>query len=193
MKKIENDIQNCLLCGNLTKLNCKTISYGTNTDFLFIGESPAKNGWLLTGRAFYDSNNKLLPTGKVLDRLLTILNLTIDDITFTEACKCYIPDRHLLKQSTINCLSFLKRQIIELQSKILIPLGEHPTRILLSDITFKNFNEVVGRKYVINILGEDKIVIPIYHPSPINPKGYKDNVVIFEKIKETYEEMKCLK
>ena len=26
-------------------------------------------------------------------------------------------------------------------------------------------------------------LIPIYHPSPLNPKGYKDNVSIFEKLK----------
>lgn len=27
-------------------------------------------------------------------------------------------------------------------------------------------------------------LLPIYHPSPLNPKGYKDNIAIFNKLKE---------
>ena len=27
-------------------------------------------------------------------------------------------------------------------------------------------------------------LIPIYHPSPLNPKGYKENIPIFEKLKK---------
>lgn len=189
MVDIEQAIQKCDKCTGLTKLTCATISYGTNSDLLFIGESPAKNGWILTGRAFYDKNSKFLPTGRILNKLLSILNLSIDDITFTEACKCYIPDRNLLKQSSKNCLLFLERQIDSLNSKILIPLGEHPTRILLPDMSFKRFGEVVGKKYVVEIMGKEKIIIPIYHPSPINPKSYSNNIVVFEKIKEIYDEL----
>lgn len=181
--EIEKDIQNCELCDGLTKLNCNTISYGSNTDILFVGESPAKNGWLLTGRAFYDANDKLLPTGRILNELLKILDLTIDEITFTEACKCHIPDRKLLTQTSINCLKFLQQQILELNSKIIVPLGEHPTRILISE-KFSKFGDVVGRVFETNLDGKDIVIIPIYHPSPINPKGYRDNVEIFETIKE---------
>lgn len=183
INNIEEDIQKCKLCKDLIKLNCNTISYGNNTDILFVGESPAKNGWILTGKAFYDINNKLLPTGKVLNELLKILNLTIDDITFTESCKCYISDRKLLKKISINCFNFLERQIKELNSKIIIPLGEHPTRLLI-DKDFKKFGDVVGKVYKRDILGNTVLIIPIYHTSPINPKGYKDNIFIFEKIRE---------
>lgn len=182
MENIEKEIQECNLCEDLIKLKCNTISYGKDTKILFIGESPAKNGWIATGRAFYDRNNKLLPTGKVLNNLLKIIDLTIDDITFTEACKCCISNRKQLKQSALNCLPFLERQILELNSKILIPLGEHPTRILLKDIKFEKFGDIVGNAYE-RIIGTEKvIIIPIYHPSPINPKGYKNNIPIFELI-----------
>jgi uracil-DNA glycosylase family 4 len=181
IKEIEKEIQKCYLCEAVTKLRCNTNSYGSNTDILFIGESPAKNGWIVTGKAFYDINNKLLPTGKVLNELLKIINLTINEITFTEACKCCIPDRRMLKQSSINCLPFLEKQIVELGSKIIVPLGEHPTRILLNE-KFNKFADVVGKVYEKNILGKNVLIIPIYHPSPINPKGYKNNLPIFEKI-----------
>ncbi len=178
---IENDIQKCRACSGLTKLGCNTISYGTNTGLIFVGESPAKNGWILTGRAFYDGNGKLLPTGRVLNKLLKILDLSIDDITFTEACKCHIPDRKLLKQASANCLTFLERQIVGLGAKVVIPLGEHPTRILIRE-NFSKYRDVVGKTFRRNILGKEVLIIPIYHPSPINPKSYHENVPIFEAI-----------
>lgn len=181
--KIEEDIQKCQLCSNLIKLKCNTIYFGKDTNLLFVGESPAKNGWILTGRAFYDAKDKLLPTGKVLNKLLGILDLTIDDITFTEACKCHIPDRKLLKQTSINCLPFLEKQIIELGTKIIIPLGEHPTRILLNE-EFNFFSDVVGKVFEKKLGNKKVLIIPIYHPSPINPKGYKNNLEIFDLIKE---------
>lgn len=183
LKEIEQDIQNCKECSGLTKLNCNTISLGKNTDILFVGESPAEKGWILTGRAFYDIKNKLLPTGRILNELLKIIDLTIDDITFTEACKCHIPDRKMLKQSSKNCLPFLEKQIAQLNSKIIVTLGEHPTRILI-DKDFKKYGDVVGIPFKKRILNKEVLVIPIYHPSPINPKSYKNNIPIFEIIKK---------
>jgi uracil-DNA glycosylase family 4 len=88
----------------------------------------------------------------------------------------------MLKQASINCFPFLERQIAKLKVKILIPLGEHPTRILLKNHEFKKFSDVVGRVFEMEIEGEKILVIPIYHPSPINPKGYRDNVAIFKEI-----------
>ena len=183
LTKVEEEIQNCNICKDLIKLKCNTISYGKNTDILFVGESPAKNGWILTGKAFYDSKNKLLPTGKVLNELLKIINLNIDEITFTEACKCHIPNRKILKETSINCLPFLESQIIELDSKIIIPLGEHPTRILINE-NFTKFGDVAGKIFEKEFDNKKIYIIPIYHPSPINPKGYKNNIEIFNTIKE---------
>lgn len=184
MNKIEEKIQECNLCPNLIKLKCNTVSYGKNKDILFIGESPSKNGWIVTGKAFYNSDNKLLPTGRNLDKLLKIIDLTIDDITFTEACKCHIPDRKMLYQTAKNCLIYLKEQIFILKPKILIPLGEFPTRVLLETESFKKFGDIAGKEFIINIKDKSFIVIPIYHPSPINPKSYIKNVPIFKKIKD---------
>lgn len=185
LEVIEQKIKACQNCLGLTKLSFNTVSLGQNTDILFIGESPAKNGWLLTGKAFYDQKDKLLPTGRILNNLLKILDLTIDDITFTETCKCYIPDRKILKEASRNCSKFLKKQIIELDTKIIIPLGEHPTRILINE-NFKQFKEVAGQKFYRKFNNKKILIIPIYHPSPINPKSYQNNIPIFETIKKEY-------
>ncbi len=185
MNTIDEQIEKCNLCQNVIKFKFNTVSFGKNKDLLFIGESPAKNGWCITGKAFYDINNKILPTGRVLNELLNIIGLGIDDITFTEACKCQVSDRKDLKEYSANCLNFLREQILKINPKIIIPLGDHPTRIILKDLVkYKNFSEVVGKEFDININKSIYKVVPIYHPSPISPIGYRCNVPIFEHLKE---------
>lgn len=43
MEDIKNKISNCNLCRNLPKLTHKSLQYG-KTNFIIIGESPAKDG-----------------------------------------------------------------------------------------------------------------------------------------------------
>ena len=69
-------------------------------------------------------------------------------------------------------------QIDILTPKLIITLGEFPTRNLLN-FKFDKFKDVVGNIYEV----DGYKVLPIYHPSPISPKGYKDNIPIFEKLK----------
>ena len=71
----------------------------------------------------------------------------------------------------------MEQQLEILQPKLIITLGEFPTRNLL-DFKFKRFQEVVGNIYEVN----GYKILPIYHPSPISPKSYKGNVPIFEKL-----------
>ena len=66
-----------------------------------------------------------------------------------------------------------------LNPKLIITLGEFPTRNLLN-FKFNKFLDVVGNIYEVN----GYKILPIYHPSPISPKSYKDNVPIFETLKE---------
>ena len=70
-------------------------------------------------------------------------------------------------------------QLKVLNPKLIITLGEFPTRNLL-DFKFDKFADVVGNVYEVN---EYKI-LPIYHPSPISPKSYAGNVPIFKMIEE---------
>ena len=70
-------------------------------------------------------------------------------------------------------------QLRILNPKLVITLGEFPTRNLLN-FKFNKFSEVVGNVYEVN----GYKILPIYHPSPISPKSYKGNVSIFEKLEE---------
>ena len=69
------------------------------------------------------------------------------------------------------------KQLKILNPKLIITLGEFPTRNLLN-FKFKKFSDVVGNIYEV----DGYKILPIYHPSPISPKSYIDNVPIFEKL-----------
>ena len=181
LSDIDNKIYKCNLCKNLVEHfpNGKTISIGKNNDIVILGEAPANNGWRKSGKAWYDVNNKLLPSGVVLQKLLDIINIKIEDTYFLEAIKCYPLDRKSLKKCGTNCKPFLLEQLNVIKPKVVLSLGDAATRSLIN-IKYKSFSEVVGKEFNINGIR----LIPIYHPSPISPMSYKGNVPIFEKLKE---------
>ncbi len=182
MEKIQKKIINCSLCGDLPKLIENSVQYGT-TKFIVIGESPAKDGWIESKRAFYNTSGKLQGSGRVLEKLLNNIGLSIQDIYFTECCKCIIEDRKHLEKCSNNCLPILIEQLNSLPCKIILTMGMHPTQAILKT-KLKKFADVVGKEFEIKLGNNQYKLIPIYHTSPLNPKGYKYNVPIFEKIKE---------
>lgn len=70
------------------------------------------------------------------------------------------------------------KQLEILKPKLIITLGEFPTKNILN-FNFLKFSDVVGQIYEVN----NYKVLPIYHPSPISPKSYKGNIPIFEHLK----------
>lgn len=60
-------------------------------------------------------------------------------------------------------------------------MGKYSTQALLG-IKIKKFVDYVGKIFEIKINKTYK-VLPIYHPSPLNPKGYKDNIPFFQTLK----------
>lgn len=73
MDDIQKKINECKLCGNLPKLSQNSLQIG-KTPFVIIGESPAKDGWIISKRAFYNKDCKLQASGKVLEKLLNNIN-----------------------------------------------------------------------------------------------------------------------
>lgn len=178
--KLDKEIYNCQKCATLVEKfpNDKTVFLGKDNDIILIGEAPANNGWRKSHQVWKNTNGKTLPSGIVLEKLFSIIDRSIFETTFIESVKCYPLERKNLKTCSKNCKNFMIEQIKILNPKLIITLGEHPTRNIL-DLKFDKFSSVVGNIYEI----EGFKVIPIYHPSPISPKSYKDNVPIFEKIK----------
>lgn len=184
MKDIQEKILKCSLCGDLPKLTDISMQIG-KTNLVIIGESPAKDGWIQSKRAFYNTSNKLQATGRVLEKLLNNIGLSIEDIYFTECCKCIIENRNKLEECSKNCLPILINQLSNIPCNILLTMGLHPTQAILQT-KIKKFSNFVGKEFKILLGDREYILIPIYHPSPLNPKDYKDNVPIFEKLKNKY-------
>ena len=182
MNNANEKIIKCSLCGALPKLVENSIQYG-RTRFIIIGESPAKDGWIKSKRAFYNTSGKLQGTGRILEKLLNNIGLSISDIYFTECCKCIIEDRTKLESCSNNCMPILIEQLISVPCDIILTMGLHPTQALLKT-KIKKFADYVGKEFYISLGIKEYKLIPIYHPSPLNPKGYKDNVPIFENIKK---------
>ena len=181
LQEIDKEIHKCNLCKDMVEKfpNSKTVSIGKNNDILILGEAPANNGWRKSGKTWYDINNKLLPSGIVLQKLLDIVDIKLEDTYFLEAIKCYQIDRKYLKLCNNNCKQHLLKQLEIINPKIILTLGDSATKALL-DIKYNKFSEVVGKQYNLN----NYIVIPIYHPSPISPKSYIGNIEIFNNLKE---------
>ena len=180
LNDVDKEIHNCNLCDDMVEKfpNSKTVSIGKNNDIVILGEAPANNGWRKSGRAWYDVNNKLLPSGVVMQKLLDILDISLEDTYFLEAIKCYPKDRKYLKKCSINCKNFLLKQLKIIKPKIVLSLGDAATKTIL-DIKYKKFSDVVGKEYKLDGI----TIIPIYHPSPISPNSYKGNIEIFNELK----------
>ena len=152
---------------------------GSDDRVLILGESPAKNGWRTSGRAWYKPNGEITASGKVLKKLLAQIGIVLEDLFFTEAAKCTPANAKRVKECVEKCRPFLAEQLKIIRPRVIVPLGVHATKSLLS-APFKRFADVVGRAHAT----EFGIVIPIYHPSPISPAGYKKNVPIMGVILE---------
>lgn len=176
---IDEEIHNCDMCLEMIEKfpNSKTVSFGKQKDIVILGEAPANNGWRKSGIAWYDTNHKLLPSGVVLQKLLNLINLTIEDTFFLEAIKCYPLDRKYLNKCGNNCKKFLFMQLEEINPKVILSLGDSATKTIL-DFKYKKFSDVVGKVFDVNGFK----VIPIYHPSPILPLSYKGNEGIFKNL-----------
>lgn len=181
LEKIDEQVNKCNLCKDLVEKfpNAKTVYLGKDNDIILIGEAPANNGWRKSKMLWKDINGKVLPSGVILQKLFNIINRDIFDTTFLESVKCYPIDRKNLKTCSNNCKSIMLQQLDILKPKLIIALGEFPTRNILN-FKFNKFSEVVGNIYEI----DNYKVLPIYHPSPISPKSYKGNEPIFYKLKE---------
>jgi uracil-DNA glycosylase family 4 len=185
LKLIDTQVKNCNLCNDMVEKfnNNTTVSFGRKSNILIVGEAPANNGWRKSGIAWYDVNQKLLPSGKVLQKLLDIINIRLEDTTFIEAIKCYPKDRKYLSECSKNSKKILDEQIKILNPDIILLLGDSATKAALG-LNYKKYSDIVGNNIIKKIGNKNTIIIPIYHPSPISPKSYKGNVDIFTKIKQ---------
>jgi uracil-DNA glycosylase family 4 len=154
---------------------------GLGKKVLILGESPAPNGWIISGKACYKPDGKILPTGKRLNELLKPMELSVEICGFTEICKCFVSKRTELESCSKKCWPILIRQIENNDYNLLVVLGVKTTEIL-SKIIQKKLT--MGSIQDIEINNKKYKILPIFHPSPINPTGHSKNIDVFTKLQD---------
>ncbi len=143
-----------------------------NAEIFFIGEAPGAKedelGIPFVGRA-----------GQELDKMLNGLQLNLDDCYIANVLKFRPPkNRDPRKEEIVSHLPYLFEQIQIIQPKVLVPLGNYATKLVLSKFNVDDMKNIQGvselhaQEFDVKV-GENHFkVFPIYHPSAMmyNPK-----------------------
>lgn len=152
---------------------------GIGRDVLVVGEAPARDGWRISGKAFYNLEGKLIPTGKYLNELLDEFGLRIETCSFTDLVKCYVgQDRRLLKECGRKCWPIFVKQVRGMEFKLIIILGANTLEVW-NDAAQTELR--IGELSTCNLGGVDCYVLPIYHTSPQYPFGRTKNRGIVQR------------
>ena len=163
LREIEEQIINCRKCPLWQKRRNAVPGEGNpSARVMFIGEAPGYQEDV-EGRPFVGAAGKLL-TSLIED----ILGLRREDVYITNVVKCRPPNNRDPKPDEIEaCSPYLDRQISIIMPDIIVCLGRHSAKYILSKAGAK-FKSILSIRGKINYLrvGEKEIrVIATIHPA----------------------------
>ena len=164
----------CDLCCNRTQ-----VVFGVgrkDAEILFIGEGPGEQEDL-QGKPFVG------PAGKLLDDMLSIIDLDRTKVYIANIVKCRPPmNRDPKEEEQSACIDFLRRQTALIQPKIIVCLG----RIAAQRIIYPEYR--ITREHGTWINRNGVWLTAIYHPSALlrdlgkRPETFEDLLEIRRKI-----------
>lgn len=164
----------CDLCRNRTQ-----VVFGVgrrDAEILFVGEGPGEQEDLL-GEPFVG------PAGKLLDDMLSIIDLDRTKVYIANIVKCRPPmNRDPKEEEQVACIDFLRRQTALIQPKIIVCLG----RIAAQKIIYPEYR--ITREHGTWINRNGVWLTAIYHPSALlrdlgkRPDTFEDLLEIRRKI-----------
>ena len=172
-----DSIKDCLECPlGKTRKNIVLGEGNPNANIVFVGEAPGKQedlqGLPFVGRS-----------GKLLDKMLSSINLSRDDVYILNVLKCRPPDnRDPSKMEIEKCEPYLKRQLKIIKPKLIVALGR------ISAMTILRTKESLTnmRNQIFDYEGIDFLVT--YHPAALlrNPNFKKYAWEDFKLIRDKY-------
>jgi len=162
IESLSTEINNCKKCDLWRTRNKPLVGDGSiNAEILVIGESP---GYYedLQGRAFVGE------AGKILDRLLDLVNLKRKDIYITNVLKCHPPRNHNPNRHEIDsCIQYLYRQVEIIKPKIIMALGKFASKEIFDkyNLDFSRISELHGKVFEAEKSFGKMKIIPLYHPA----------------------------
>jgi len=163
LREIEEQIINCRKCPLWQKRRNAVPGEGNpSARVMFIGEAPGYQEDV-EGRPFVGAAGKLL-TSLIED----ILGLRREDVYITNVVKCRPPNNRDPKPDEIEaCSPYLDRQISIIMPDIIVCLGRHSAKYILSKAgaKFKSILSIRGKINYISVGQKEIRVIATIHPA----------------------------
>lgn len=138
-----------------------------NADILFVGEAPGRNEDL-QGEPFVGA------AGKNLDKMLSKVGLSLEDIYVANILKCRPPEnRDPSSEEISRHTPWLLKQIKEMKPKVVCSLGNYSTKFFLAKGVIEDMKKqegitkLHGKVMDIEMDGVKFRLIPLFHPAAI--------------------------
>ena len=178
-ESLERECSNCRNCGLCTGRTNVVFGVGNReADVMFIGEGPGEQEDL-KGEPFVG------PAGKLLDDMLSIIDLNRKNSYIANIVKCRPPgNRDPKEEEQDSCIGYLHNQISLIQPRIIVCLG----RIAAMRMIRQDYR--ITREHGKWVQNNGIWMTAIYHPSALlrdvmkRPETFDDLISLREKIKE---------
>ena len=170
-------IKDCLDCSlGYTRKNFVFGIGNPNAEIVFIGEAPGEQEDL-KGLPFVGKS------GKLLDKILSAINLDRNDVYILNILKCRPPENRNPSSEEINkCEKYLKKQLKIIKPRVIVALGRIAAQTLLNcNSTLADLRNKTHKYENIDLL-------VTFHPAALlrNPNLKKDAWEDFKSLKRAY-------
>ena len=177
--QLEEQCSACVKCGLCQTRQNVVFGVGPrDADILLIGEGPGEQEDL-RGEPFVG------PAGKLLDDMLSIIDLNRENCYIANIVKCRPPhNRDPLETEQEACIGYLRNQVALIQPKIIVCLGRIAAKKLI-DPDFR-----ITREHGSWIQRNGVWMSATFHPSALlrdvskRPEAFHDLMLLREKIRE---------
>lgn len=178
-EELEHSCLNCTKCGLCETRHNAVFGVGPkDADVMFIGEGPGEQEDL-KGEPFVGA------AGKLLDDMLSIIDLSRDNCYIANIVKCRPPhNRDPLESEQESCIGYLRNQVALIRPKIIVCLG----RISAMKIIRPDFR--ITREHGTWTEKNGVWMTAIYHPSALlrdatkRPETFEDLLELRNKIRQ---------
>ena len=178
-EQLKETVHSCTGCGLCETRHNVVFGVGReDTDVLFVGEGPGEQEDL-QGEPFVG------PAGKLLDDMLSILDLERTNCYIANIVKCRPPrNRDPLETEQEACIGYLRNQVALIKPKIIVCLGRIAAKKLI-DPDFR-----ITRQHGQWFKRGDFWMMATFHPSALlrdvskRPEAFDDLMTLREKMKE---------
>ena len=178
-QELEQACRSCTRCGLCEKRHNVVFGVGNrNADILFVGEGPGEQEDL-KGEPFVG------PAGKLLDDMLSIIDLYRTNCYIANIVKCRPPEnRDPLETEQDACIGYLRNQVALIRPRIIVCLG----RVAAKRIIREDYR--ITREHGQWVEKNGVWMTAFYHPSALlrdaskRPEAFDDLIGLREKCRE---------